>query len=71
MFKRKIKGRRISKSYKFINTTVTLVLCLFIFLTVHITAADARDRAVGGSELLFDFGYFFFVHRYSSPVQII
>ena len=32
MFKRKIKRRRVSKSDIFINTIVTLVLCLFVFL---------------------------------------
>lgn len=43
MFKRKIKGRRISKSYKFINTTVTLVLCLFIFLFLVVPKVKLND----------------------------
>ena len=43
MFKRKIKGRRISKSDKFINTIVTLVLCLFIFLFLVVPKVRLND----------------------------
>ena len=43
MFKRKIKGRRIPKSDIFINTIVTLVLCLFIFLFLVVPKVRLND----------------------------
>ena len=33
-----------------------------IFFSVHVAAADACDRTVGGGELFFDFRDFFFIH---------
>ena len=39
-------------------------LCLFIFLSIYIAAANAGNVAVGWCKLLLDFGNLFFVHVY-------
>ena len=40
-----------------------LLIVFFIFFAVDIAATDAGDRAVVRRKLLFDFGYFFFIHN--------